>query len=504
MPESAVTIPHPDFGIVNYGVVVLYMAALIGVGWYISRRGPEGTRGFFVASGKMNFFIVGISTFAAYLSALTMMGLPAMAFGDYKLFWTIQYPVIIIPAFVVTRWLVGRYRDAGVISVYEYFEQRIGVSARLLGAFSFILFSLARSGLVLLMPALAFHIVTGFPLEATIVIMGLVVTIYTMLGGITAVVWNEFAQACIIFTGATISIIFVLTATGWTDFMQIAAEHHKFEVFRGGFDITRKLSIWLILFAILDGIRTWGTQQDMTQRFLTTPTTPKAKMSVWVAALAYIPFGYLFHFVGVALFVYFTVTPDPAVEALKQAERVDAIYPYFVATRLPVGLSGLVITAIFAAAMSSIDSCMNAASAVCVEDFLKRFFQRNRSDRYYLNAARWLTLIWGLVVVALALSFRNIPSAQVIWPKVISVSTNGILGLLALVLWPRRIQGGAAVVGFMASYLVLFYLMFGTTVDDFLWPVFGNATCFLVGLALSYVLTGRGGRSSSWQTRIRT
>jgi Na+/proline symporter len=123
---------------------------------------------------------------------------------------------------------------------------------------------------------------------------------------------------------------------------------------------------------------------------------------------------------------------------------------------------------------------------VCVEDFLKRFSRRERTDAENLRAARWLTLMWGVLITAMALAFQDIPSAQVMWPKVISVSTNGILGLLGLALWPGRLHRWSARAGFIASYVVLFSLMCWTDVDDLLWPIFGNATCFVVGLLVAY------------------
>ncbi|MFW6107223.1 MAG: sodium:solute symporter [bacterium] len=504
---AEIEVPPPEFGRVNYSVLFAYLLAMLGIGLWTSRR-IKDTRGFFIAEGRLNFVVVGISILTAYLSALTMMALPGVAFR--KLDWTyaVQLPFLVITAFVITRLVLKRYRDAGVISVYEYLEQRIHVSSRLLASFCFILFSIGRMGLVLFLPALAFSMVTGADLLATIVVMGVAVTIYTVLGGMEAVIWTDFAQAIVMMAGAAVSVVYVLGGTGGEDFVRIAGEHHKFRMLAPGLDLTKILTLWLILETIFQTVRIYGTQQDITQRYMTTPSTAKANRSVWIAILGYIPMGFLFYFVGSALFVYYKANPDPAVAALVVNGRADSIYPYFVAQTLPVGLAGLVIAAIFAAAMSSIDACMNASSTVCVEDFYRRFRGRDLPDRHHLKVARWLTVVWGVLATVMAILFINIEYAQIVWGKIMGISTNGVLGLMALAFLPWRVHRWAAVLGFAFSYLVLFAMMWCVQVTPhfaitfpvlvkpghglvfLLWPVVGNIACFGAALALDLVLGG--------------
>jgi SSS family solute:Na+ symporter len=506
---AEVGVPPPKFGALNYAVVALYLLGMLAIGWWTSRS-ISGTRSFFIASGQMNYIVVGISLLTTYLSALTMMALSGVAFCKADMIWSIQLPFLILTAFVITRFVLQRYRDAGVISVYEYLEQRIHVSSRLLASLCFILFSIGRMGLVLFLPALAFHIITGFSLPWTIVVMGAVVTLYTVMGGMEAVIWTDFAQAIVILAGALVSVAYVLGGTGPTEFAQIAQQHHKFRLIAPGTDLTRLLTIWLILQTIFETIRIYGTQQDMTQRYMTTSSARKANQSVWIGILAYIPLGFLFYFIGAALFVYYKAHPDPAIPALIVNGRADAIYPYFVASKMPPGLAGLVIAAIFAAAMSSIDACMNASSAVCVEDFYRRFRGRDQSDRHHLNVARALTLVWGLLATLMALSFMDIKYAQHVWSKIMGISTNGVLGLMALAFLPWRVNRWAAVVGFLTSYLTLFTIMWflqvkgglaftyplpaGTGIHFLLWPVIGNVVCFGVAL-LADALLRRSGRA---------
>lgn len=511
-------IPHPPFRGWNYAVLFLYLVGVLAHGWWVSRR-VKDTHGYFTAEGRMHFIIAGLSILGTYLSAITMMALPRMSYGEDDWTWTIQLPFLVFTAVIITRFVLPRYREAGVISVYQFLEQRIHVSSRLLASFCFIVMSIGRMGLVLYLPALAFATVTGADLETTILVMGAVVTLYTILGGIEAVMWTDAAQVVILMLGTIVSVGFVFLRTG-ANLLSIAQEYGKFRVWVPGADFTQVVSLWLILETIFQTIRIYGTQQDVVQRYITTSSLKEANRSVWLGILGYIPLGFLFYFMGTALFAFYQTHPDPNVPLILK-HRADAIYPYFVVSQLPVGLAGLVMAAFFAAAMSSIDSSMNSCSTVCVEDFYKRFVgivDREKMqdlilsreplktlyycvtpnpDRHTLLVARLLTVLWGGLATAMAMMFIGIPKAQVVWSKIMGISTNGVLGLMALAFLPFRVHRWAAGLGFGISYLVLFYMMWGPQdflfgagrkINFLLWPVVGNSVCFLVALLLNVTL----------------
>ncbi len=486
---TRIEVPPRPFGALNYAVVALYLLGMLAIGWWSSRR-IKGTRSFFIAEGKLNHIIVGISIMTTYLSAITMMAISASAFSKKDWTWAIQLPFLVFTAFVITRFVLPRYRSAGVISVYQYLEQRIHVSARLLASFLFVVFSVARMGLVMYLPALAFSIITGCDLMTTIVVSGVVTTVYTVMGGIEAVTWTDVAQAVFIVTGAVLTIVYVLADTGLAAFGRVTTEFHKFRLLEPGFpsaDLTQVVALWLILETIFQTIRIYGTQQDMTQRYMTTSSTRKANKSVWIAIVLYIPLGFAFYFIGSALFAYYVTCPDATVPALIANGRVDAIYPYFVASRLPAGLSGVVIAAIAAAAMSSIAPCMNSNSTVCIEDFYRRFSRVEREDSHYLSVAKWLTVGWGALATLMAIMLMSITKAQDVWAIIMGVCTNGMLGLMALAFLPWRVHKAAAVTGFVVSYVCLFFMM-QSSLTFLLWPVIGNTVCFGVALLLDRTL----------------
>jgi len=459
-------------------VLVVYLIAMVGIGYAASRR-IKGTRGFFVADGRLNYVLVGVSLLGTYLSALTVTALPGMSFGEHNWTYMVQLPFLIVTAVVITRLVLPRYRKAGVISVYEYLEQRIHVTARVIASISFVVFSIGRMGLLLYLPALALSTITNVSLPLSILVMGLFITIYTVLGGIEAVVWTDAIQVIIFIVGAFVTLGYIFSDLGVEQFLEIGMAHNKFQLIDPSLDITEIVTLWLILETIFQTIRIYGTQQDMTQRYMTTESTKKANRSVWISILAYIPLGFLFYFIGTALFAFYKAHP-----AVVLPEKPDQIYPYFMVNQLPPGVAGLVVAAIFAAAMSSIDSLMNSSSTVCIEDFFKRFRRVQQPDAVYLRKARQLTMLWGVLAVGTGFAYMGTMYAQIVWGKLMATATNGMLGLMALAFLPFRIHKWAAIIGFVVSCACLPPMML-LDVSYLIWPVVGNLACFLVALALN-------------------
>jgi SSS family transporter len=449
------------------------MAAMVGVGVYFQRK-VTSARSFFVADEKVHHVLVGLSLLGTYLSAVTMMGLPGKAYGPDDWLWAIQLPPLLITAWIITRWVLPRYREAGVLSVYQYLEQRIHLSSRLLAAACFTVLSIGRMGLGLYLPAQAFAVVTGFPVVWCILVMGIVVTVYTVLGGIEAVIWTDALQVIVFAVAALVSAAMALHAAG-PQFWQIAAEHHKFRMFEPGASFFKLTSLWLVLQTVTETVRIYGTQQDMTQRYVTAGSTHEANKSVWVSILGYIPLGFLFYLLGTTLFVFYKLHPDPGLPS-----KADFLYPWFVTTQLPPGVAGLVIAGIFAAAMSTIASLMNSSSTVCVEDFYRRLGGRDLGDEGSLRLARGLTLMWGILHIVLALYFtRTTDDIVDLWNKLMGIAANGVLGLMGLAFVRRAIRPGAALGAFAASYALLFRLAPLKIVDAALF-----STVFWVLLAL--------------------
>ncbi len=482
-------IAHEGLAVLDYGVIALYLCGMLVVGW-VASRGVTSARALFLADGKMNHLLVGISLLGTYLSALTMMGLPGMAFGRHDWIYMVQLPCLVVTGAVITGFILPRYRAAGVVSIYQYLEIRQHVAVRLLASTSFLVFAVGRLGLVLYLPSLAFHTVTGFPLAWCIVITGIVVTAYTALGGLKAAIWTDLVQVLIFIVGALLMLGTIFADVGVARFIDIGLACNKFRLLVLDPDVRQITTWWLILETLYQTIRIYGTQQDMAQLYLSTDSTPKAARSVWMGVLIYIPLGFVFYFLGTALFAFFQVYPDANLPP-----KPDQILPYFAVHHLPTGMAGLVLAAIFAAAMSSIDACMNSASTVCVEDFVRRFSRRERPERDYLRLARGLIVVWGVLMILAGLLFMQVQYAQIMWGKVMGFCTNGVLGLMLLAFLPFRVDWRASVFGFALGYVCLAAAVWNG-VTFLLWPVIGNTVCFVAALLAHGVLFALASRRS--------
>ncbi len=483
-------ISHAGLSGVDYGVIAAYLCGMLVIGWFAS-RGVTSSRSLFLADGKMNHLLVGVSLLGTYLSALTMMGLPGMAFGKHDWIYMVQLPCLVITGAVITGFILPRYRAAGVVSIYQYLEMRQHIAVRLLASTSFLVFAVGRLGLVLYLPALAFHTVTGFPLAWCIIITGLVVTAYTALGGLKAAIWTDLAQVTIFIGGAFLTLGFIFADVGVQRFIDIGLACNKFRLLVLDPDVRQITTYWLILESLYQTIRIYGTQQDMAQLYLSTGSTAKAARSVWMGVLMYIPLGFIFYFMGTAFFAFYQVFPDPNLPP-----KPDQILPYFVVHHLPTGVAGLVLAAIFAASMSSIDACMNSASTVCVEDFVRRFSRRERPDHVYLRLAQMLIIVWGVLMILASLLFMQVQYAQIMWGKVMGFCTNGVLGLMLLAFLPFRVDWRASVAGFALSYVCLAAAVW-SSVNFLLWPVIGNTVCFVAALLVHRLLPRRPGRDAA-------
>lgn len=474
----------------DYAVMAVYLGIMLTIGW-LAGRGVRTARGLFLGGGRMHFFLAGISLLGAYLSALTMMGLPGMSFGEHDWTYMVQLPFLALTGLIIVGFILPRYREAEVVSIYQYLEMRQHVVVRLLASTSFLIFAVGRLGLVLYLPSLVLHTVAGLPLAGCIVAMGLVVTAYTALGGLKAAIWTDVMQVSIFVLGALFILAQIFGDIGVDGFLQAGLAGNKFRLLVLSSDFHRITSLWLVLETIYQTVRIYGTQQDMAQFYLSTPSTAKAANCVWMAVLLYIPLGFLFYFMGTAFFAFFEAFPDPNLPP-----KPDQIMPYFVVRHLPAGLAGLLLAAIFAAAMSSLDACMNSASTVCVEDFVRRFSRRIRPERFYLRLSRSLILVWGALMILTGLLFMEVQYAQIVWGKLMGFCTNGVLGLMLLAFLPWRVDWRASAAGFVLSYVCLVLAVRGG-INFLLWPVIGNTVCFLAALLFNWMWRGGAGRRNS-------
>ena len=484
---QAQVITTSAFGWVNYSIVGGYLLLLVGVGVYFSRR-EESTDDYFRAGGRIPWWAAGISIFGTQLSAITFMAIPAKTYAtDWGMFMFNMTIIMVAPLIVFV--FLPFYRRLNVTTAYEYLEKRFNLATRLIGSTMFIVLQFGRIGIVLFLPSIALSVVTGIDISLCIIVMGGLSIIYTVLGGIEAVIWTDVLQVVILLGGALLCLVIIASEVdgGFSGILDTAIAQDKFHLFNLDWDLTTP-TLWVVLLGGLGAnIISYGSDQTVVQRFLTTKDEASAAGSIWASALLTLPGSLLFFGVGTALYAFYRLHPD-AMNAVA-LDNADAILPYYIVTQLPPGVAGLLIAGIFAAAMSSLDSSMNSIATVITTDFYERF-RPNVSPAASLRVAKWSTAIVGVSGTAFALLMATW-EIKSLWDQInayVGLFAGGLGGVFLLGMFTRTTHGLGAVAGLVASALVQLVVSRYTSVSFLLYTFTGIVSCVVVGYLVSWMV----------------
>jgi SSS family transporter len=478
-------LPRPaDFGIVNHGVLFGYLLAMVAVGFWIARRN-RSTDDYFRGGKRIPWWAAGCSIFATMLSSLTYTGIPSKAYAQD---WVYSLGNFVIPVVAVIAVFVALpfYRRIDATSAYEYLELRFSRPVRLFGSGSFALFHVFRIAVVMSLTALAIAVATPLTPSQAVLLMGLLCIVYCTVGGIEAVIWTDTIQTFVLLGGALLAAIWMVSGTdgGFDGFWSTACAADKFRLANWHMDASSaRLALWVVLAgAMAQNLSSYTADQAVVQRYMTTATQRLAARSIWTNALLSIPATILFFGIGTALFTYYQSHPD----RLDPDISTDQIFPLFIARELPVGIAGLIVAGIFAAAQSTVSTSMNSTSTTIVTDFL-RPMNVCRSDEGYLAAARILTVLVGIAGTVLGLEFVDpgIRSLFDTFIKVIGLFMGVLGGLFILGAMTRRATTGGALAGALAGSSATFWIWRATSINGYLYPAAGVVTCVLVGYVVS-------------------
>jgi len=478
------------FGLTNLAVLSVYLAVLIVMGFYFSRR-ETSTEDFFLGGRRVPWWAAGLSIFGTQLSSISFMAIPAKVYAtDWLYFATVFCIVATMP--IVVYFYLPFYRRLNVTSAYEYLERRFNVAARLFGSISFVLFQCGRMTIVLFLPSLALSAVTGLNIYLCITVTVVLATLYTVLGGIEAVVWTDVLQVIVLMGAALLSLVIIILRTdgGLGRIFEVGAADDKFRFVDLGWDYTMPV-LWLIVVGnLFSNMMSYSADQAVVQRYLVTPDEKSAARAIWMNAAVALPFAAIWYILGTCLYVFYKNTP----QWLDPTLKTDQIFPLFIAQQLPVGVVGLVIAGLFAASMSTIDSSLNSISSVVVTDFYRRF-RSTVNERTGLVVARWTTVLFGGVAAGTAMwmaSYRDqIQSLWDLYAIVLNLLMGSLTGLFALGIFSRRASGGGALVGALAGAVILYFVRTYTDMHFFLYAVVGIVSCFVIGYLASLLLPAR-------------
>lgn len=473
------------FGWLDYTVVGTYFLVLVVMGLYFSRR-ENSTDDYFIGGRRVPWWAAGMSIYGTLLSAISFLATPATTYkGNW--IYSVSNVLILLVALIVVHFYLPFFRRLNVTSAYEYLEKRFNLGVRMFGSTAFTVFQLGRMGIVLLLPALALSAVTGIDLRLSILAMGLLCTFYTVLGGIEAVIWTDVLQVIILLGGAWLSFFLISGSVdgGFIGMIQTGYADGKFHLATWGWDITQKVFFVVILGRFLEALIPYTTDQTVIQRYLTTPSERQAARSIWTGALFSLPSFMVFFGIGTALYVFYKEHPGQ----LDPNLTTDQIFPLFIVQQMPSGVGGLVVAAVFAAAMSSLDSSMNSVSAVLVTDFYRRF-SGGGSEKTALSLARALTIGLGVFATAVAL-YVAVSEITGLWEKymsIIGLFGGSLAGVFALGIFTRRAHGAGALIGAVAGAGVLYYVERYTDVSFLLYSTTGILTSFSAGYVASLLI----------------
>jgi len=473
----------------DIAVVVVYLAVVVGKGVAFTKK-QKGVDDYFLAGRKMGWFAVGISIMASVFSAITYLGGPAETFRHDLQYTTGFISVPFVVAIVVVVFLPFYY-NLNIYTAYEYLERRFSLPMRLTASAFFMFWRLSWMALVLYAPSLALSEFLGLDWRISILVTGLGSTLYTVLGGITAVIWTDVMQFFVLVAGiVAVAIMCIIKIDGGLPAIyNIAHQNNKLVLFDFRFDPTLRLTFWSVLLGgFVANLSAYATDQVAVQRYLTTTDLRASKQSLIFNAGIIIPICLGFYWVGTMLWVFYHVHPH--LLAGFDMTHPDRILPFFVVQNLPVGLRGLVVAALFAATMSSVDSGINSITTTTLMDFFKQLSRRHLSDSAQLLKARKWTIFWGMFITGLAIGVGYWGATLVeMSQKLAGWFMGPLLGIFLLAIFTRRATAPASFIGAALGFGTVLYVGFGTEISFMLYSVIGCLVTVVTGMLLSYLWT---------------
>ena len=474
--------------ILDYLVLFIYLATMMFLGWRLS-RGRAGSEEYFLGGRRLPWFAVGVSIIASLLSSISFLAYPGVVwrfgFGNLTSSF-LGFPIDLVVILLLTIPFFTRFRFT---TAYEYLEHRYNLSARLLGASMFLIFVSVLMMVIVLVSSRALAVATGIPLVFIILTVGLVATLYTMMGGIRAVVWTDVIQVALLLGGGLFTISYVAWVTGsspldWLDVVN-SRDNESFTFF----SMDPTLPATVVTFTLADSL--WiivahcANQMTM-QRYFSTVDVRASKRSFVTGAVTGLVIILLLTTVGASLVYFFTQGPEslPQHIDLANGKDRDSIYPFFVASRVPAGLAGAIFAALLAAAMSTIDSGVNSFATVATVDFGR--LRKKKQPVNQVLRARVITLAVGLFVTLGAIFLDNLTGADdilTILPKTFNSLVGPMGGIfLAGMFIPRagnRTVWPAAIVGFLTALGVAYsrdiFHALGPSAPETLAALFGQS-----------------------------
>lgn len=480
-----------SFGALDWTIIAVYLVANMALGWAMSRK-IHSAEDYNLGDRSSPWWAIGISVVATYVSALTFLGGPAWAYGDgmAALAIHVNYPIVI---FFVIVFFLPFFFNSGVASIYEYLERRFGRKSRTVMSLLFLVTQSITSATIVTATAIVVTFITGIDPRWAIAVITAVVLLYTLMGGMNAVIWTDVMQGAILFFGAAVVLVFLLSDTApLSSAAQMLDQNGRLDPINTAVDFSIAPTIWAgVLAMTLFHITVYGANQMMVQRALAAKNIGDAKKSYLLMGYAGFFIYFVFFFVGALLYVFYRGKP------FDQPNEIVLVYVQSLA--IP-GLLGVIVAAVMSASMSTLSSAFNSLATITVADFYQPFFKTEADDRHYLAMSRGFTVFWALAIIPM--SFAFIGSKGSILETLTELGSYFVgakLAMFGLGFFSKHTTEKGLLVGVAAGFIGIFVLKVGIPGTGWeppaiAWPwfvVIGGGVNIVVSIIASLILTGR-------------
>jgi len=473
----------------DLAIIVVYLA---GITWFGARfrHSQRSLKDYFLGGRTAPWWAIALSIVSAETSTLTIIGTPSLSFNGNFGFLQVVLGYLLARIVISTLFLPAYFRGE-MFTAYELMRVRFGERIRKLTAGTFLVLRTLAEGVRVFAISIVISIVLGTGEMTSIVVILILTLIYTYEGGMTAVIWTDVLQMILYVAGAIVSLIAVLGQIegGWRHVVEFAGPLGHFQIFdfRASLDMqffSRPYSFWGgVIGGCFLTTASHGTEQLIVQRLLAARSEQQSRLALLTSwGVIFVQFT-LFLVVGVCLFTLY------ADHGWKAPEVTDSIYPRFIWEQLPVGVAGLVIAAILAAAMSNLSAALNALASTTVMDFLRPVLgTRDGDEALWLRRARWATVAWGGILLGVALLARHWGGVLEAGLGIASIIYGSLLGVFLLGLLTRRVGEAGAMCGMAAGLAVMLYVRFFTQIHWTWYVLIGTSVTFLTGVIVSWVM----------------
>ena len=479
--------------LVDLAVIVVYLVGVTAFGLRF-RKKQRTIKDYFLADNTIPWWAISLSIVAAETSTLTIISVPGLAYE--KDFGFLQLVIgYLIGRVIVSFLLIPQYFRGELVTAYQLIERRFGQKLRSLTAGLFLITRAAAEGVRVFAVAIVVGIALSSLLSglgdfgrdvAAIGIVTLLTLVYTFEGGMAAVIWTDVVQLAIYVMGTLVGVFTLLRLVpgGWSTIQGVAGEAGKFRVFHFSWDFYSTYTFWSgVIGGAFLTTASHGTDQLIVQRLLSARSERQAKLALITSGVVVLFQFSLFLLIGAMLFVFYRMSP-PAVAFI----RTDTIFPGFVVTQMPHVISGLLISAILAAAMSNLSAALNSLSSTTIVDFYGRWWPR-ASEQLRVRLSRFATIGWALVLFVLAIVARHGGKVLEVGLSIVSVAYGSLLGVFLLGVLTKRASERGAMVGMLFGFLLNLYLWLFTRVPFTWYVALGSCATVFVGYAVSRLLS---------------